>query len=920
MDKESLLKEIQFLSEDFIKNQNQPKSERDVCRVYIEPLFSQLGWNFRDLNEVKEQVNQPDGRPDYIFYLNGNISFFLETKKVQELTEKDLKQAVNYGRAKNKRWAVLSNFKETIILICDTKETSILKHVFRRFPYSELQHRLDDLLLISKEAFQTDLIEKKAQDEGRVKKTVKIDDELLNDIWGWHQRLKSSIKNNNSKDYSKEELEEIVQTLLDRIIFIRTAEDRKHEAKPDETILAILNQYEKDKSISIMECLKKLFKEYDLIYDSKLFTYDESNTKIRHECEYVEIDSATYYKILKETYEKDEIYSYKFDDIDADVLGSMYERYIGRLQSTRKEQGIYYTPTDIVDYIVKNTVGEILKHKKPDDIDTIKVLDMACGSGSFLLKAFDTLDSYYKRKEKDYAQTKLDVENETAKLTRKTKILKNNIYGVDLDLKAVEIAQLNLLLKAAETKHRLPDLRENIKCGNSLIEDQAVAGLRAFDWSKEFSKIIQFDENGKLKDGSGFDVIIGNPPYVRPENMPKNERRYYLESKKYDKFFGRFDLYILFIERALKLLKSGGYFSFIIPFSFLNQNYSKILREWILNDFKIVALIDLSDIKVFEAAAINTCVLVLQKNKPAENNSIKIVKPTSLESLERTNIVSIKQNVFLSTPGCTIRTELNEKKIRLIDKIAHGSVNLSEICYIVIGAVPHDSKTGASKDRLISEKKTSESFKPYIEGKDMSRYSIVWRGLYLNYQPTMMHRPKFPELFENEKLIVRNISTSEGLLAAYDDEHFYTNDTVSLCVPWNSLRNVTIKGEKISDKMFENSAKHSLLYCLALINSRVLNFYFKHILSSNLHVYPEAIRNLPIKTLPSGVRPDHLIELVKDVLSKKKRFEEIGDKNTDERAKLDKEILQINRRIDRLVYGLYGLTEDEIAIIEVGTN
>jgi adenine-specific DNA-methyltransferase len=258
--------------------------------------------------------------------LNGSIAFYLEAKKVQELTEKDLKQAVNYARSKNKRWAVLSNFKETIILLGDIKETSIIKHVFRRISYTELESNIDDLLLLSKEGFLTVNIEKKAQDEGRVKKVVKM---LLNDILNWRQKIISSIKKNSNKEYSKEELEEIVQILLNRIIFIRTAEDRKHEAKPDETIRGILNQYEKDKSISIKDRLNKLFKQYDEVYDSKLFTYDELNPQKRHECERVEIDNSTYYKVLKETYHKDEIYTYQFNEIDADILGSMYEMYIG---------------------------------------------------------------------------------------------------------------------------------------------------------------------------------------------------------------------------------------------------------------------------------------------------------------------------------------------------------------------------------------------------------------------------------------------------------------------------------------------------------------------------------------------------------------------------------------------------------------
>lgn len=901
--------------------------EENTKKDYITPLFRALGWDVEN-NYVPDEVTNEDkvsrGKVDYAFRLNSVPKFFLEAKSMKAgLTiPEDAIQAINYSWHKNCTWAVLTDFRTLVIYNAEVKEKNVAAS---QFIYLTCDQFLDEgqfqkLWLLSNPAFKENLLDKEALAWGKKLRKTKVGDQLLQELMGYRTMLsKDILKNNSGKNLSEQDIDEAVQRIIDRLIFIRTAEDR-HIEEP--VLRPLAREFAEKKRGKLTAALNEVYLRFDKTYNSKLFTFNPGDMAQRHLCETLEIDNEVLQEVINGLYQsRDGLTSYDFSAIDADVLGNIYEQYLSHIlhktekrakleskEAHRKEQGIYYTPTYIVDYIVRNTLGEALKHKKPEEADKIKVLDMACGSGSFLLKAFDTLDNYYRRKEKDdYAQTNLDIEHETARISRKIKILKNNIYGVDLDPKAVEIAQLNLLLKAAETKHRLPDLRENIKRGNSLIDDAQVAGDEAFEWEKEFPEIVN---------GGGFDIIIGNPPYVRPENMPKNERKYYLESKKYDKFFGRFDLYILFIERALKLLKKGGYFSFIMPFSFLNQNYSKILREWMLKDFKIIALLDLSNVRVFEAAQINTCVLIIQKSKPSEDSSIKIVKPVGLDSLERTNVISIKQNVFLSTPGCTIRTELDDRKIRIIDKIAKNSINLSEICYVVIGSVPHDPKTGASKDRLISDKKTGETFKPYLEGKDMSRYSIIWRGLYLNYQPTMMHRPKFPELFENEKLIVRNISTREGLLAAYDDKNFYTNDTVSLCVPWKNLQNVAIKGEKITDAMLENSMKYDLLYCLALINSKTLNFYFKHILSSNLHVYPESIRNLPIRTLASEAKPDRLIELVRNVLSKKKRFNEMGNKQTDEGHKLEIEISELDHKIDELVYDLYGLTEEERKIVE----
>ncbi len=319
-DKEKSKKEILNLIQIFKSNIGKEHTEDDVCRAYLLPLFEHLGWNTKDLNEVKGQKSQPDGRPDYIFYLNESIAFFLEAKKIKELTTQDIKQAVNYARNNNKRWAVLSNFQDTYILICDIKEKNLQNHILKRINYTVLDAHLDEILLLSRESFEREDIDKYAELNGRIKTKIKIDEELLDDVLLWRKKLIHSIKENNKKEYEQETLEEIVQTILDRIIFIRTIEDRKIEAKADDFIKNIVNQYEKNKNINIQQKLNDLFKQYDAIYDSKLFTYDEKHFETRHECEIVKIDNETLYKILKETYEKDEIYAYNFADIDADVL------------------------------------------------------------------------------------------------------------------------------------------------------------------------------------------------------------------------------------------------------------------------------------------------------------------------------------------------------------------------------------------------------------------------------------------------------------------------------------------------------------------------------------------------------------------------------------------------------------------------
>ncbi|MBU0635566.1 N-6 DNA methylase, partial [Candidatus Micrarchaeota archaeon] len=249
---------------------------------------------------------------------------------------------------------------------------------------------------------------------------------------------------------------------------------------------------------------------------------------------------------------------------------------------------MYYTPRYIVDYIVKNTLGEKLKECKTiEELQKIKVLDPACGSGSFLIRAFDEIYNYYKQKGWQ-EKTFIDPESQKVFATVKDQIIKNNLFGVDLDSKAVEIAQLNLLLKTTDKKHKLPKLQENIKNGNSLIDDSTITE-KAFNWNKEFETIM---ENG------GFDIVIGNPPYVKVEQIKKDEKDYFF--KNFSHIGGRLDLYILFLEKASSILKEKGLMSFILPSIWLKAKYGKELRRHILENYSICAFIDFGDLKVFE--------------------------------------------------------------------------------------------------------------------------------------------------------------------------------------------------------------------------------------------------------------------------------------------------------------------------------
>jgi len=484
MHDEQIKKNIQALIDDFKTNYQEYKkdSEASIETKLIEPLFFLLGWTKNDFDkQSKAQRGEKLGHADYAFYIGDKVVFFVEVKKVGIPLEREAdKQVISYALSKRVSFAVSTNFEE-LKIFCVEQENA-LRNKFRVFNSpDEYLSNFDDLLFLSKESFEQGLTLKKAESEGRLKRRVSIDRRLLEDLMHMRSLIASDIEKSYPGKYQINEKDEIIQRIIDRLIFIRRCEDTGINL--ENLTLGEVQELPEDKAYLK---LKEIFKRYNDVYNSGLFAIAKDN-----DCDKITINGAIIKKLAHYLYEsKDGEYIYNFDWIDADVLGQVYEQYLGKLlaqtrsgkakltngQAHRKEQGIYYTPTYIVDYIVKNTVGELVKNKKVK-VKDIKILDPACGSGSFLIKAFDYLYNNLSSG-KESKQYRIDGQGQ---YSIKTEILKNNIYGVDLDQKAVEITKLNLLLKAAEKNRRLPEeIDVHIKHGNSLIDDDTIAGLNAF--------------------------------------------------------------------------------------------------------------------------------------------------------------------------------------------------------------------------------------------------------------------------------------------------------------------------------------------------------------------------------------------------------------------------------------------------------
>lgn len=866
--------------------------EANTRRNFIEPLFHHLGWdvyNESKTDEVTEEERVSRGKVDYAFRISGVPKFFLEAKGIREDLDipKWVEQAINYSWHKGITWAVLSDFEGTKVFNAERIAKYPDESLFFELKWDQYLERFDQLWLLSKENLEKGELDKEAEKWLKKRRKAPVSQKMLSDFIQWRQKLTRSIrKHPRLNKISDEELDESVQRILDRLIFIRISEDRGMEKNH---LLSALREWEeKPKGKSLSQRLKEIFRDFDKGYNSKIFS--------PHISEDLVIDDEVLEEIINGLYEtKDKIIRYDFSAVGADVLGNIYEQYLGHiLKETpkrakivpskvhRKERGIYYTPTYIVDYIVKNTLGELLKKTKPNKAYNIKVLDPACGSGSFLIRVFDEFVGYYQK----------HIPGEFGYL-RKIEILKNNIYGVDLDRQAVEISQMNLLLKTLYRRQQLPMLK-NIKQGNSLIsggeeELKPYFGDKwqekcPFNWEEEFSEVF--------KQG-GFDVIIGNPPYLQSRNIADDERYFYWNHYLTDT--NHSDIFSFFIQRAISLLKNNGYLGFILPVTWLQLPSFLSTRKFILDNCTIekISTFD-SNIKVFQDAAVEPLIMIIKKLvKP--KHTLRHEKYFKLGELPKC-INEIPQESFRRF--YTFDLSSNIEKDRIISRILKMSLRLPNTVKIVGGL-----RTGDDSKYLRMERQSKDDRK-LLRGRNISRYSYTWTGEYVWYRPDLMKKrqcaaPKDAEFFEvSEKLLVRMIAGKE-IISTYDNKQFYLLQD-----------NLLLPKEK----------NYNIKYVLAILNSTLISFFLKNI-ASNIAVTQSMLRQLPVCKInfsnPTEKKVhDDLVKLADKMLDLNKELVALGDKITDRRHQIESEIQKTDNKIDKLVYKLYGITDEEQKIIE----
>jgi type I restriction-modification system DNA methylase subunit len=634
--KEMAPKIVQDLIERFKRNLSAYKSkgynEAQLREEFINPFFEVLGWDvynksgaapqYRDvIHEDSIKIGGGTKAPDYCFTLAGRRMFFVEVKKpsvdIKNISEPAY-QLRRYQWSATLPLSILTNFEEIIVYSSKQKPKGHDKPSTDRikvFNYTEFVDKWDEIFnIFSKKAVLQGSFDNYAIATKKQRGTQEVDDEFLKEIEEWRERLARNIALRNPA-ITVEELNTAVQRTIDRIIFLRMCEDRGIEKYGALRLIA-----EKD---NIYENLCKVYQDADDKYNSGLFHFKKErgrNTLPDELTLNLKIDDRVLKYIFRYLYYPNS--PYEFSVISTEILGNVYEQFLGKIirlterhrakveekPEVKKAGGVYYTPNFIVNFIVNNTVGKLCGGKTPNQTSKLKILDPACGSGSFLLGAYSYLLEYhlnYYLKSKNPNRHKEQIyqgKNEEWNLTIKEKkrILLNNIYGVDIDNQAVEVTKLSLLLKVLEGESRdvfekqqklwkeraLPDLGNNIKCGNSLLgpdfydggiqatifDEEKIIRLNAFDWNNEFNDIMEM---------GGFDAVIGNPPYVRSiwlKDIDPVSWGYYRNNYEVAKE-REYDIYLPFLEKGWSLLNKNGVLGYIMPNKWLHAKMGEKTRQ-----------------------------------------------------------------------------------------------------------------------------------------------------------------------------------------------------------------------------------------------------------------------------------------------------------------------------------------------------
>ncbi len=895
---------------------------------FIDPFFEALGWDINNrsgaweayrevIHEDKVKIGATTKAPDYSFRLvGGQRLFFVEAKKPSIIIKDDVAPAYQvrlYGWNAKLALSVVTDFEEFAIYDCSKKPLKTDKASKARLNYFTYKDYIKEFdffwnTFSKQQVIKGGLVKFQQSDK---KGTATVDKAFLENLDEWRKVLAANIFKNNP-GITEDELNYSVQQIIDRLIFLRIAEDRALEPYGQlKSCLQNDNHYHE---------LYRQFRVADDKYNSGLFHFKkekDNNETPDNISGKLSIDNKVIKSIISSLYPPQS--DFLFNYLPVEILGSAYEQFLGKQiiikgsraviedkPEVRKAGGVYYTPQYIVDYIVQQTAGKLCEGKTPKEISKLKIVDPACGSGSFLLGAYQYLLNVHKEY---YIQNAVALKQKDAVLTpegnlttaEKKRILLNNIYGVDIDRNAVEVTKLSLLLKCMEgettasistqmtffNERVLPSLEKNIKCGNSLVdldfydtefdfgEDKKI---KPFNWQQQFSEVF--------KQG-GFDAVIGNPPYVNLVALPEEQRDYL--QKKYKTCRNKSDLYSFFLERTTNLIKAKySKFGFIVPHTWLATESFELLRKKLLDEALIESLAEMGH-KVFEGVVVSTVIIIGSH----DNNNIKVLNRDFSLRFEISRLKGISDNYHIDL-------NWNEEREGINKKLFIKTVPLEKVLKFSRGIKTSDDK------RFLHLIRKNNDYKPVYRGRNIKAFSLNWEGEYIWYRPDLMKEkvgclPHSKEFFEvPEKLVTQRVNSSMQLLVAYDNEQNYFLDTtnVSRYDSWNK--------------------KYSMYFIAGVLNSKLINYWY-----CNKYRMPTIglyeLHSIPIKDLDFNNKKEIQIhEILSELVSQIIRFNRQKQTTTlpEKIDQLNQRISYIDEKINKLVYELYGLSEEEIGIVE----
>lgn len=984
--KETFKTKLQKLVEHFSDNEDYYKStqykEDHVRQEFINPFFKALGWDmdneqgfapqYREvIHEDRLEIEGKPKAPDYAFKVGSDRKFFVEAKasSVKVFSEIDPAfQLRRYAWSGKLPVSILTDFEEfsiydTTIEPKHTDKSSVarVKYIHYKDYIKEADYLWDTF---SKEAVWKGSFDKFAKREKKGSQLV--DKSFLKEIELWRDLVAKDIASNNKLNIY--ELNFVVQKFIDRIIFLRIAEDRGVETY--ETLRSAI------KSPNTYSQLLKIFSRADEKYNSSLFDLkkDELSAKIK-------ISDKTLDKILNNLYYPKS--PYEFSVIGVDILGSVYEQFLGKVirltkggnavieekPEVKKAGGVYYTPQYIVDYIVKNTVGELVEGKTPKDVAKLKIVDPACGSGSFLIGAYNYLlnwhHKYYVENdvEKNLKAKRLfkDAEGNFFLSTQEKKdILLNNIHGVDIDPQAVEVTKLSLALKMLEGENSetigaqfvmfadriLPDLSSNIKCGNSLIGsdyysdkqitllgDEELRKVNAFDWDKEFPLVFRY---------GGFDAVIGNPPYIRIQELQGStpEVVEYIKTKYSCSKSGNIDLYVTFIEKGVEVLNEHGLLGFINPHKFFTTKMGEDIRDYLATKKLLKKIISFGTNQVFENATTYTAILLLSKSINENFEFYEYGKGEDITELSTIGLSVIPLDKLAGKSWSFGTSRENQ----FLEKIAKDSESLRGLCYKIFKG----SSTGNDKIYLVKkiadvtnevvrvENSDGEIFdierlllKSFIKAENVRAYRVEYQDLLLIHPYNVLDG----KLIDMKQLELKYPLTYNYLLSKREDlekrklsmnkEDYYKYSAGRSLKEYNRKKllipdilvsprfaldetGIFYHGPSVHSIILNSDSKYSYEFLLALLHSKIFWRYMQitgtALQGDALRLTPMYIENFPVRPA-SGIIVNEIEERISEILS-------LDINQSESKYKL------LSQRVDELFYKIYDLDDNDIRWLE----